>query len=713
MERIVGRKTFAAVLPAIVLVFSFQMLLLHVQAEETEEGKANSWRYEDGVLIEGEPEGEVRSNASHPDATRVGIDVSEWNGVIDWETVKSSGIDYAMIRCGWGMDEKSQDDKYWLRNVEECERLGIPYGVYLYSYATNTERALSEAKHVLRLIDGYDPSYPIYFDMEDKSTIGSDLPAIAKTFCDTISRAGYPVGVYANLNWWNNYLTDECFSQWYKWVAQYNTSCDYTGKYEMWQYTSSGSVPGIEGRVDMNYLIAYPEDHGQSMSVDMDDEWKDKITYTSHVQDYGWLPEVSNGRITGTVSRNKKIEAIQLNLHGMDEVSMEYQSYVEGYGWRDYVSDGQISGSTGENKCMEAVRIRLKGANAVKYDIYYRVHVSDFGWLDWAKNDQPAGTEAYGSQIEAMQVVLQPKDREAPGSTEQAFKYNFSRIPAEYQTHVQDIGWQAPVKNGAIAGTVGKALRVEALAADTDIEGVELNYASWVQDIGWQGNVGEGEISGTVGAGKPIEAVRMELSGENKTLYNVYYRTHVSEIGWLGWAKDGEEAGTRGYACQVEAIQIMILPANSGYKPEVGDAFRCLSADIAYQAHVRNIGWQDAVVNGQEAGTTGRALSVEALAIDLKNQDYSGILRYQAHVSELGWQDFKQGGQICGTTGRALAIEAIKIELSGAIKQHYDIYYRVHSRDIGWQDWVMNGESAGTWGRAKPIEAIQIKLVEK
>lgn len=232
---------------------------------EFEKGiKENSWRYQDGQPIDSSSsDRSLNYKAYHENATRQGIDVSEHNGVINWEQVKASGIDFAIIRCGYGMDFSTQDDLQWQRNVSECERLGIPYGVYIYSYATDTARAKSEAEHVLRLVRGHNLSYPVYFDMEDNSTLNSDLAAIAETFCTTVSNAGYPVGVYANLYWWNTYLTDARFSQWYRWVAQYNSSCDYAGNYSIWQYSSKGSVPGISGEVDMNYLIGYPKDHGE------------------------------------------------------------------------------------------------------------------------------------------------------------------------------------------------------------------------------------------------------------------------------------------------------------------------------------------------------------------------------------------------------------------------------------------------------------------
>ena len=236
------------------------------QTETQAEKKENSWRYQDGKSIN---EGEVTAYADrYPDAvkpgnaTAVGIDVSEHNGIIDWEAVKADGIDYAIIRCGYGNNDSSQDDERWLRNVEECSRLGIPFGVYIYSYAIDVSMASSEADHVLRLISGYNLSYPVYFDMEDSSTVDADLESIAQTFCNKISAAGYNVGVYANTNWWNTYLTQTCYDKWFRWVAQYNTNCTYSKDYSMWQYSSEEYVDGIDGYVDMNYWLG--EDAAES-----------------------------------------------------------------------------------------------------------------------------------------------------------------------------------------------------------------------------------------------------------------------------------------------------------------------------------------------------------------------------------------------------------------------------------------------------------------
>lgn len=177
------------------------------------------------------------------------IDVSRWQGKIDWEKVKPQ-IDGAILRCGYGSDLTKQDDEQFKRNADECTRLGIPFGVYLYSYAKTEEQAKSEAAHVLRLIKGYKLSYPVYLDLEEHGTQAGAIER-ANIFGDIIEAAGYWCGVYANLNWWNNYLKG--LDRFTKWVAQYNSKCDFKGSnLDMWQYSSKGTVDGIKGNVDMN-----------------------------------------------------------------------------------------------------------------------------------------------------------------------------------------------------------------------------------------------------------------------------------------------------------------------------------------------------------------------------------------------------------------------------------------------------------------------------
>ncbi len=676
--------------------------------------RANSWRYSDGELKQDNRQSRAAVYAFHSNATRKGIDVSEWQGEINWEQVKASGVEFVILRCGWGMDIASQDDKYWARNVAECERLGIPYGVYLYSYATNTDRALSEAKHVLRLISGHTPTYPIYFDMEDDSTIGCDLGAIAETFCSTIKNAGYAVGVYANLNWWNNYLTDARFSQWHRWVAQYNSECNYTGSYAMWQYSSSGSVPGISGPVDMNYLIGYPADHGGQSTVDIPMEVKDSITYTAHLSDVGWMNEVSNGVIAGMVGQDRQMEAFKINLNNLSGVSVEYQAYVEKEGWQPYVLEGEEAGTTGQNRQIEALRVKLTGSRASDYNIYYRSYVEGNGWLDWTKNGQVSGTIGFDRQMEAFQIALLPVSSAAPGDTTVPFLYKDSSIELHSKAHVSEIGWQDAVENGDMIGTTGQNLGIEAYSVDSSIYGVQIRFSSYTDAAGWQDYVTDGETSGRTGINTPLQAVKMELAGSNKEYYHLYYRTHVSDYGWLDWTCDGAEAGNIGYGKKIEAIQILLLPADSEYAPTQGDS-ACMKKpfSILYATHVQDKGWQDYVENGETAGTTGQNKQVEALKIKLCEQPYDGGVSYATHVSDIGWQDVVNTDEIAGTVGQNRQVEAVRIELSGKIAEYYDIYYRVHASEFGWLDWAKNGENAGSEGYARQVEALEIRLVEK
>lgn len=223
-------------------------------------GKENSWRYQNGTRI-GQDENILDFDV--PDGVSTfsaggywGIDVSHHQGVINWEAVKAAGIDFAIIRCGYGMNLTEQDDRQWSRNVSECERLGIPYGVYFYSYAMTADMAVEEGAHAVRLLEGHNPDLPVFYDLEENSqlVLGSGgLAEIARIFCDIVSSKGYEVGVYASLNWWQYYLTDAVFENWYRWVAEWRSSCHYNGRYEMWQYTDEGSISGINGYVDMDY----------------------------------------------------------------------------------------------------------------------------------------------------------------------------------------------------------------------------------------------------------------------------------------------------------------------------------------------------------------------------------------------------------------------------------------------------------------------------
>lgn len=696
---------------------------------EAERGfHANSWRFSDGELITSQTSkaravsedawnkvdgnyvnsrGEVIEGAK-----KKGIDVSQWQGNIDWEKVKADGIEFAMIRCGYGMDQTDQDDEKWEYNVSECERLGIPYGVYLYSYATTKERAASEASHVLRLLEGHTPSYPVYIDMEDDSTkdVGEQLLGdIAKTFCDKIAAAGYRPGIYANLNWWNNYLTSSAFTEnsWSKWVAQYNYQCDYQSSYDIWQCTDSGSVDGIDGNVDLDFWMG---EELEDDSVEVEDS--NIVSYTSHMQTYGWLDTVQNGQKSGKTGISKRMEAFMITIgKGYGDLGIQYASLVQDSGWQDYVGSGEVSGTTGESKAIQVIRIQLTGTEAEQYDIYYRVYSQSYGWLDWAMNGEPAGTNGYDKRVEAFQVAVVKKGTGAPGGLEQS--YISQELQVRYTSYVSGGNWQNAVINGATSGTTGCAKAIEGIKVRIDgtLYTGTVNYQTYMQGKGWTDEAQGYEACGLPGNGKRMEAVKMSLTGQLAEHYDIYYRVHAQSYGWMGWTKNGEPAGTINLSKRIEAIQVVLVEKGAKAPGSTENAF--VQSNITYSTHVQTYGWQSAVCEGEVSGTEGKAKRLEAIKISLQGDASKNDISYKVHVQTYGWQDEVHGGEIAGTTGKSKRLEAVQIKLSGETSQKYDIYYRVHVQTYGWLDWAENGESAGTEGLSKRMEAIQIVLVPK
>ncbi len=194
--------------------------------------------------------------------SRLGIDVSKWNGEIDWDRVRSAGVEYAIIRAGYrgSVTGSLVEDPYFAVNMKGAAASGLPVGVYFFTQAVNEVEAVEEASAVLDLVKEYKLDFPIFIDTEGAGGNGraDGLDADTRTlvceaFCRTIENAGYEAGVYASRNWYNNNLhTDRLDNDYCIWLAEYRGVPLYQGYYQMWQYTSKGKVDGIEGNVDMN-----------------------------------------------------------------------------------------------------------------------------------------------------------------------------------------------------------------------------------------------------------------------------------------------------------------------------------------------------------------------------------------------------------------------------------------------------------------------------
>ena len=191
-----------------------------------------------------------------------GVDVSRWNGAVDWTKVKSAGMDFAVIRCGYrGSSEGAMiEDSSFRTNINGAKNAGLRVGVYFFTQAVNEVEAVEEASMVLSLISGYSLDLPVYLDVEPSRGRGDTISveqrtAVCRAFCSTIQNAGYTAGIYANKTWMEEKISAASLTSYRIWLAQYATAVTYNATgYDMWQYTSKGSVPGINGFADMNIL---------------------------------------------------------------------------------------------------------------------------------------------------------------------------------------------------------------------------------------------------------------------------------------------------------------------------------------------------------------------------------------------------------------------------------------------------------------------------
>lgn len=190
-----------------------------------------------------------------------GIDVSTYQGDIDWEKVKPN-INFAILRCGLGDDIKSQDDNKFERNYAECKRLGIPVTAYFFSYAVNKDKVKSEIAHIKRLLTGKTLDGPVYIDVENtrgldwRSISDATMLDIMKEFNTQLNALGFKMGIYSSRSaFWNEKMTDKWYDGVSKWVAEYAAKVNkFDRPYDIWQNSSKGSIPGISGNVDTNIM---------------------------------------------------------------------------------------------------------------------------------------------------------------------------------------------------------------------------------------------------------------------------------------------------------------------------------------------------------------------------------------------------------------------------------------------------------------------------
>lgn len=214
---------------------------------------ASAWRKIDGKWYYFNSRGYWVDDNTYEKGTLKGIDVSHWQGSINWNAVKNDGIEFAFIRLG--RSTRVLDDRYE-ENIRQANAVGIPVGVYYYSKAQSTTEAILDAQFVIKNITGYKISYPVVIDIEDSSQehlSKSQLGAIIKAFCDEIRAAGYTPMLYANENWCRTRIDMSQLNNVEKWIARYNYLCSPDLPRDIWQCSSKGKIAGISGNVDIDF----------------------------------------------------------------------------------------------------------------------------------------------------------------------------------------------------------------------------------------------------------------------------------------------------------------------------------------------------------------------------------------------------------------------------------------------------------------------------
>lgn len=374
-----------------------------------------------------------------------------------------------------------------------------------------------------------------------------------------------------------------------------------------WQdYVKDGEISGTSGK---SYRL-------EGINIKLQGPYSDlKIKYQVHVENIGWQGWKTNGEMAGTEGKSYRLEGIKILLESTDDYSVMYRVHVQNIGWQDWKTDGEMAGTEGKSLRLEAIQIKIvpkvkKGKinleNPINgYTYYSPTSIKVVGWkmsnvsntkinayIDESstlideklitykkRNDVLASIVGYGTEIEnpnpGFEFSIDTTNMKSGVHTirielctsknekiqEITTKINIDKnLHVQYNSHVQNIGWQGYVMDGEMSGTSGKSYRIEAMNISliNAPSNANIVYRTHVQNVGWQGWKSNGEMTGTSGQSLRIEAIEIKL--ENMDDYTVEYQVHIQDKGWSSWYIDGETAGTVGQAKRIESIRIRIVP---------------------------------------------------------------------------------------------------------------------------------------------------------
>ena len=333
------------------------------------------------------------------------VDISEFQQGINFNKMKSDGIKAVIIRAGYGR-ESSQKDSMFESHYKNAKSENMMIGVYWYSYADSVGDAEKEAKACLECINNKSLDMPIYYDLEDNSQtkLGkAKLTEIAERFCETIKKSNYRAGVYANLNWFNNYLDYDKLKKKYSiWLAQYNSvnelNCD------IWQNSSTGKINGYGGNIDTN-VIYNDNIFGKSETKVK----KPTLTYRVFA-DGKWYNEVKG--LSNVAGRKK--QAISAVAVKVSKGNIKYRVHLLNGDWLPWVDGYDINDSNNgyagiKGKVIDAIQVEFSGVG--DYKATYRVRKQRADFWDWQHNtEKDSSQDGYagllGTKIDGLQITL-------------------------------------------------------------------------------------------------------------------------------------------------------------------------------------------------------------------------------------------------------------------------------------------------------------------
>ena len=339
-------------------------------------------------------------------ATVTCVDVSEWQQNVDYNKLKSSGINAVIIRAGYGR-EKSQKDTMFESHFRNAKNANLKIGVYWYSYADSVNDAEKEAKACLECIKNKSLDMPIYSELEDSSQLQlgkTKITEIAERFCETVKENGYRAGVYANLNWFNNYLDYKRLKSKYSiWLAQYNDKAELDC--DIWQNSSTGRVSGYSGNIDTN-VIYNDNIFGKSESKVA----KPTLTYRVYA-DNRWYNEVKG--LSNIAGRAK--QAISAVAVKVSNGKIKYRVHLLNGDWLPWVTgydiDDDVNGYAGiKGKVIDGLQVEFEGVGDFKATYRVRKQCKD-KFLPYQHNtekdtEQDGYAGVKGCKIDGIQITL-------------------------------------------------------------------------------------------------------------------------------------------------------------------------------------------------------------------------------------------------------------------------------------------------------------------